>query len=474
MIHNKVIKAGLWSAIERFSVQGISFFVQLILARMLMPEDYGLIGMLLVFISIAQSFIDSGFSTALIQKKDSDNLDLSTVFHFNCFISILLYIILFFSAPLISDFYNQPLLNNLLRILGLTLIINSLSIVQRTILIKNIDFKTQSKASFSAALISGIIAIILAYKGLGVWSLVFQNLLSSTLNSILLNFYSQWKPQLIFSYNRLKQLFSFGVNILFSGLIYTLYNQLYVLIIGKRFSSTDLGNYSRAEQFYQFPSSNICEILKRVYFPWLCNIQNNYEELLKKYRLSLQLSVLIIFPLMLCLSVIAEPTIKIILTDKWISVAWMLQLLCFRGMIFPLTTLNLNILNVIGKSNIFFKAQFITHIVAIVLVLAISFFANITILLICQIFIVYLMLGISSYYVSKYFPYNLWDLLKDVKGAFICSIVSGIIAYSAVLFLINPYLQLFLGGSIYFIIYLSSAYLFNASNFRTIKLLIRQ
>lgn len=469
MVQNKIVKGAFWSAFERFSVQSITFIIQLFLARMLMPEDYGLIAMLVVFLAISQTFIDSGFSTALIQRKKADDRDFSTVFYFNILIGFGVYAVLFVMAPYIAVFYKQPQLVNILRISGLSLIINSFSVVQRTILTIQIDFKTQSKASIVSALTSGAVAIFFAYNGFGVWALVIQSLLSATLNTILLNIYSNWKPLWYFSFERLRTLFRFGSNILISGLIYTIYNQIYTLVIGRRFNTHDLGCYSRAEQFYSFPSSNICEILKRVYFPALCQIQDERERLLIAYRRSLQLSTLIVFPLMMCLAALSEPLIRIILTDKWIGVVWMLQLLCFRGMLFPITNLNLNILNVIGRSDVFLRIQFITHAIAIGVVSILAIGANITMLIICQIAIVYLMLIFGAHYVKRYFGYSLFDLVKDVIGVYVLSIAIGLFAYYIISLFTNSFVQIVIGGITYIVLFVSLTWIFNVGNVREIK-----
>lgn len=466
---SKVVKGTFWSAFERFSVQGISFVVQIVLARLLVPKDYGLVGMLVVFLSISQSFIDSGFSTALIQKKNASNKDFSTVFYFNVVVSIVLYWILYAAAPFIAHFYHQPLLKDILRISGLTLIINSFAVVQRTILTIKIDFKTQSRASFTAAIISGAVAICLAYYGLGVWALVVQTLISAIINCVLLHVFSKWHPFWYFSLDRLRNLFKFGVNILISGLVYTLYGQLYILIIGKKFKANDLGCYTRADQFYSFPSSNICEILKRVYFPALCQIRDDKEHLISAYRKSLKASALIVFPLMMLFAAISEPLIRIVLTDKWLGVVWMLQLLCFRGMLFPVTTLNLNVLNVIGRSDVFLKVQLYTHAIAIMVVCLLAVWADITMLIICQIVIVYIMLGIGSIYVNKYIGYSIFNLIKDLKGVFLLSIITGSIAYWVISFFTIPVLQLMVGVGVFLLMFLSLAWILNVADIRLIK-----
>ena len=253
-LKQKTISGVLWSCVERFSVQGIQFVIMVIMARILLPSDYGMIGMLAIFIAIAQTLIDSGFSNALIQKKDRSEIDYSTVFYFNIAVGIVLYFILFFSSPLIARFYNTPELTGLTRVLALNLFINSLAVVQRAILSIKIDFKTQAKASFSAAIISGIVGIVMAYTGFGVWSLAVQTVLNAFVNTVLLWIFSKWIPLKVFSFESFKKLFTFGSKLLASGLLDTIYRNIYTIVIGKKFASTDLGYFTRADQFAQFPS----------------------------------------------------------------------------------------------------------------------------------------------------------------------------------------------------------------------------
>ena len=250
-LKQKTISGVLWSCVERFSVQGIQFVIMHII---LLPSDYGMIGMLAIFIAIAQTLIDSGFSNALIQKKDRSEIDYSTVFYFNIVVGIILYFILFFSSPLIARFYNTPELTGLTRVLALNLFINSLAVVQRAILSIKIDFKTQAKASFSAAIISGIVGIVMAYTGFGVWSLAVQTVLNAFVNTVLLWIFSKWIPLKVFSFESFKKLFAFGSKLLASGLLDTIYRNIYTIVIGKKFASTDLGYFTRADQFAQFPS----------------------------------------------------------------------------------------------------------------------------------------------------------------------------------------------------------------------------
>ena len=276
MGENKSLKKGiLWSSIERFSVQGISFLLSIIIARLITPGEYGLIAMLTIFMAIAQSFVDSGFGNALIQKKDRDEVDYSTVFYFNLVISIILYVVLYLCAPLIAKFYNQPLLMPVTRWIALNLIFNSLSLVQRTRLNIDLNFKLQAKISLSAVIISGIIGITLAYRGYGVWALVTQSLSNNFLSTVLLWISTHWIPLPIFSKRSFVKLFSFGSKVLASGLLHTIYLNLYSLVIGKFYNAADVGFYNRAYSISQYPSTNIVMIITRAIYPVQCAHQDD-------------------------------------------------------------------------------------------------------------------------------------------------------------------------------------------------------
>ena len=356
-LKHKTLKGTIWSGVERFSVQGVSFVVMIIMARILTPADYGLVGMLTVFIAISQSLVDSGFSQALIRKQDRSEVDNSTVFYFNFGVGALLYLILFFCAPLIARFYNEPILIPLTRLIGLSVVINSFVVVQRALLTIKIDFKTQAKASLSAAVVAGIVGITMAYRGFGVWAIVSYQLTNLSVNVGLLWIFSKWRPIRAFSAASFKELFSFGSKLAISGIINTLYVNVYLIVIGKVFKASDLGYYTRAQQFSDFPSSNLTGILQRVTFPVLCTMQDDDERLRSVYRRFLRLSGFLIFPLMVGLAAVAHPLIILVLKEKWEFSAVLLQILCFSMMWYPIHAINLNLLQVKGRSDLFLKLE---------------------------------------------------------------------------------------------------------------------
>jgi O-antigen/teichoic acid export membrane protein len=280
-IKTRSTNAAIWSAIDKFGQQGIQFITGLIVARLLFPSDYGLIGMLAVFLAIPAVFVNSGFGSALIQKKTANATDYSTVFYFNIVVGLLLYFVLYLSAPLIADFYEEPQLVLLTRVLGLTFVFSSFAIIQSTILTKKLDFKTQTKISISSLIPSGIIGILFAYYGYGVWAIVFQSLSRQFLMALFFWLYNSWRPKLEFSIQSLKSLFAFGSNLLLSGLLTTFFTKIQFIVIGKVFNAELLGYYTRAKQFNELPSVTLNSIIGRISFPIFSTLQNDNYLLLK-------------------------------------------------------------------------------------------------------------------------------------------------------------------------------------------------
>lgn len=358
-LKHKTLKGTLWSSVERFSVQGIAFVVMIVMARILTPEDYGLVGMVTIFVAVSQSLVDSGFSQALIRKQDRSETDNSTVFFFNIAVGLVLYLILFLCAPLIARFYDQPLLTPLTRLISLSVLINSFVVVQRALLTVRIDFKTQAKASLAAAIIAGAVGITMAYTGFGVWAIVWYQLVNLAVNVGLLWVFSKWRPRLLYSWASFRELFSFGSKLALSGIIDTLYNNIYLIVIGKVFKASDLGYYTRAHQFAQFPSSNLSAIMQRVTFPVLCTIQDDDDRLRSVYRRFLRLSAFVVFPLMCGLAGVSYPFIRLILGEKWLFSAGLLQIICLSMMWYPVHAINLNLLKVKGRSDLFLRLEII-------------------------------------------------------------------------------------------------------------------
>lgn len=369
-LKQKTVKGVIWSAVERFSTQGVQFLFGIILARMLTPADYGTIAMLTIFLAISQTFIDSGFGNALIRKLDRTEKDKATVFFFNLFMAIACYTILFIAAPFIADFYSIPLLKDILRILGLNLIIQSCNMIQRTTLTIDIDFKKQAKVSLAAAIGAGSVGIYFAYNGWGVWSLVIQALTASTIQLILFLALVRWIPRHFFNKESFHSMFGFGSKLLISGLIDTVYKNIYSLVIGKFYSPAALGEYARANHLAEFPSSNVTGILQRVTYPVLSKLQNDPDKLRSAYLKFLNITTFLIFPLMVGLAALAKPLILQLLTAKWTGAIILLQIICFPMMWYPVHAINLNLLQVLGRSDLFLKLEIIKKTINTVILLA--------------------------------------------------------------------------------------------------------
>ncbi|GGK11184.1 lipopolysaccharide biosynthesis protein [Parabacteroides faecis] len=473
-LKHQAVKGVIWSAIERFSVQGIQFVLTIIIARLVLPADYGLIAMLNIFLAIAQVFVDSGFSNALIQKKDRTETDFSTVFYFNIFISVVFYLLLYFSAPYISSFYKEPSLSLITRWIGLNIIISGLSIVQRAKLTINVDFKKQAKVSFTAVLVSGIIGIILAYKGWGVWALVIQTLSSSLLNTLLLWIFAKWIPKWVFSRESFYILFSFGSKLLLSGLLHTIYMNLYSLVIGRRYSSVDVGFYNRAYQFANFPSINIVGIINRVIFPIQCEMQDDSERLRISFINYLRMSCFIIFPLMIIAAVLSKPLILLLLTDKWLPAAKLLSILCFAYMWYPVMVVNNQILNVKGHSDYFLRAEILKKIIAItILFVTLSFGVQI----LCWGIVIYNFFDmiIIIYYSKKVIYVKYSEQVRYIMPLFLISLLTGGTVYLSTCFFDGDLLgQLIIGSLIGLLVYILACFIFRMQEIDQIVLIIKK
>lgn len=463
-LKQKTKKGLVWSMIERFATQGVQFLFGIILARLLSPDDYGVIAMPLVFLAIAQCIIDSGFSTALIRKPELTEDDLSTAFYFNIGIGILCYAVLFISSPLIADFYHTPILSSLLKVTALAVLFNPLCAVQQAILTRKIDFKTQAIVSLSGAVVSGIVGMYMAYNGFGVWSLVFQQVGGYVMRTILLWILGKWKPKRKWSWESFHYLWGFGSKMLGSGLLDTIYNNIYPIVIGKYFSAQDLGNYTRAQQFSSLPSSNVTGVLQRVTFPVLSSIQNEDERLAKNYRKILKLSAFLIFPMMLMLSAIANPIVRILLTDKWSGCVILLQIVCFQMMWYPIHAINLNLLTVKGRSDLFFRLEIFKKIVG-VCIMFITIPHGIIWMVSGGIVSSMLSLIINTYYTGKLINVGYFKQMGDLLPIFGVSFIMWLIVHAILYLSSNLYCQLVLGLSLGTIVYLVGAKIFLKTEF---------
>ncbi len=427
-LKEKTVSGLVWSFIDTFAGQGIQFIVGIILARILSPREFGLIGMITIFIAVSQSFIDSGFGNALIRKKDCSQDDYSTIFFFNLTTGTILFIILFLSGPAIGNFFKEPELIIIVQVFGLVLVIDSLSLIQRTILTKDINFKLQARISIIASLGSGAISIVMAYRGLGIWSLVAQRLSRQTFNSVFLWVWNGWKPTFTFSVRSFHELFGFGSKLLLSGLIDTFYNNIYYLAIGKFFSASELGYYARADQFKSLPSKNLNSIIGRVTYPILSSIQDDLPRLRNNYQKLIRSTMFLTFILMLLMAAVAKPLVLTLVGEKWLPCVIYLQMLCFVGMFYPLHALNLNMLQVQGRSDLFLKLEVIKKILAIPIVIG-GIFLGIKMMIIGMMVNTLIAYYLNSFWSGRMIGYSFRQQLKDILPGFTLALFSSIVVF---------------------------------------------
>lgn len=468
------LKGVMWSAIDRFASQGISFIVSIVIARLLTPHDYGLVAMVAIFISIAQAFVDSGLSSAIVRKKDRTAIDISTAFFANIIIGFICYIILFFVAPYIAQFYHENELCSIIRVMGIIFFLFSFSNIQQAVLSIQIDFKTKTKISLLSVLISGTLGISLAFLGYGVWSLVFQQVVFAFSRAIFLWIFVRWRPILKFSQKSFRSLFSFGSKMLLTGLINSVFNNLYSIVIGKTFSATNLGYYSRAEQFAQFPSSNISNIIKGVTFPAMAMIQDEEDRFKANYYRIQNILSFIVFPLIIGLAAVSTPFILLLLSEKWLYTAKLLQIVCFALMWYPIYMQNLNFLEVKAKGVDILKSEILSKTLGIIMLFLLI---PIGIEAICwgQVATNVISVLFSSYYIKRLMKDSYINVFKPIVINFIFAIIMGLICYFVQKPLDVPAIQLSVGivvGVIsYFLLQLSFNRTFTISVF---KLLLKR
>lgn len=451
-LKEKTLSGVKWNAIGRFSTQGVSFVISILLARILTPSDYGVVGMIGIFMAIAQTFIDSGFGSALIRKKDCTDEDFSTAFYFNIVVGIVCYLILFLAAPLIADFFDTPILRDIVRVLSINLFLNSLSIVQTAKLTAAVDFKSQAKVSLVATIVSGCVGLVMAYGGFGVWSLVYQSVSLSLVRTILFWIITKWKPLRTFSKQSFKYLFGFGSKILSASLLHTIYVYLTTILIGKFYTSKDLGYYTRGEGLANLPSSNLTSILQGVTYPILAKIQDDDERLISVYRKYIRITSMVIFFGMFLMAALSKPLILTLLTDKWANSIIYLQIFCFAYMFDHINQLNLNILYVKGRSDLVVRLEVIKKTISISMIVAAIPFG---VLAICIARALYTQIAviINTYYTGKLFGLGYFAQVKDFIKYIIYSLIAVLPAFLLSYTSILPILALIAGVCIAGIIY---------------------
>ena len=448
-LKQKTISGILWSGLQKFGSLAISFVANIVLARLLTPDDFGCIGMLAIFIVLSQTFIDGGFGAALVQKKNPTEEDYSTIFYWNIIVAVLLYALLFVTAPLIADFYRIPLLTDILRVQGISLIISSFYIIQTNRLIKQLNFKTLSLVTVIATLIGTLIAILMAYQGWGVWSLVAKEMITVLVTVVLLWYLCKWRPLLRFSFVSLKSLFSFGSMILLASLTNRLYENIQGLIIGRAFSAKDLGYYTQAKKIEEIPVNTFSDVVTQVTFPVYASIADQKEYLKGMIRKNVKVVNFLAFGVMTLLMVISEPIFIILFTDKWLDSIPLFQVLCIAGMLVPLNNVNTQLFKGVGRSDIFFMLQFVKRLIGLVIILF-SIRWGLMAMMWAVALNAYVFYALNAYYTKRILDYTLREQFYDIFPNLLLAIIVGGISWTAITWLPNHYVLQLLAVSVLF------------------------
>jgi O-antigen/teichoic acid export membrane protein len=428
-LKEKAVSGIFWSFSDSMSTQLSQFIAGLILARILSPEEFGLVGMITVFVSISQSLSDGGFGDALIRKKDAGEADYSTTFYFNLIASALIFALLWFTAPAVAGFYGRPELVDIERVLGITILINAFGIVQRTQLTKNVNFRMHMRVNLAASVVSGVAAIVMALTGFGVWSLVWRSIIRSVISAGMLWYTNRWIPLAGFSRESFRSLFSFGSRLLLSNLIDTIYNNVFLLIIGKFYSASQLGFFTRADQFSRLISKNLTGTVQRVSYPVLSQVQDEDDRLKEGYRKIIMATMFVTFTLMLGMAAFSESMIVTLIGKKWLPAVEFLQLLCLAAMLYPLQALNLNIFNIKGRTDIMLRLEFVKKLLAVP-VIVIGIYAGIMALLVGMILHSLLCYFINAYYSGRLIGYRVREQLADILPSFLVSLLVAVPVYA--------------------------------------------
>jgi len=453
-IKQTIIISLFWKFLERGGTQAIQFIISIVLARILSPSDFGLIALVMVFIAIANVFVQSGFNSALIQKKNADNLDFSSIFYLSLAVAALMYSLLFFAAPWIAAFYDHVNLIPVIRVLGCTLFLQAFNSIQEAYIVRNMLFKKLFFRSIAAAIPSGILGVTLAFSGFGVWALVVQQLSNAFLISAVMWFTVKWRPQLLFSLGRIKDLFSFGGNLFMSALLDVGYNNIQGLIIGKMFSPAILGFYKRGSQFPNLIVSNINTSIQSVMLPSFASIQDDRAQVKKMMRRAVVTSSFLILPMMAILAAVANPLVKIVLGEKWLPCVPFLQIYCFIYAFWPIHTSNLSAINALGHSDIFLKLEIIKRCLGFsVLIATILLFRTPIAIALGSAFAAVISGFINAHPNKKLLNYGYLEQIEDILPYFVVSIVVGSVIWGLSWIRINDFLllilQIVIGCSIY-------------------------
>ncbi|CDB35092.1 polysaccharide biosynthesis protein [Phascolarctobacterium sp. CAG:266] len=472
-LKSKTISGLLWKFAERIGAQAITFILSIILARLLTPSDYGAIAILLIFITFADVFVNAGFGSALIYKKGADNLDFSSVFYFNFIFSVFVYAVIYLAAPYITSFYNIPILQPTLRVLALRIPVAAINSVQQAYVSRNMQFKKFFYSTLSGTAVSAVVGIIMAYNGYGVWSLVGQYLSNAIINTLVLFSVISWRPQLMFSFQRLRSLFNYGWKLLFSSLLDNGYQSLNSLLIGKFYTPTDLAFFDTGQKFPMVIVNNINSSISSVLFPALASEQDKPERVKAHTRKAIQISSYIMWPVMLGMAVCADNIISLVLTNKWLPAVPYLQIACITYGLWPIHTANLQAINAMGRSDIFLKLEIIKKVISIT-VLLISIQYGVMAVALSGIFIGVISTFINAYPNGYLLKYTYSEQIRDILPSFLCASVMALAVYFSDKFVDYIYFKLMIQVGVGILIYVIISKIFNLDSFEYLVVLLKQ
>jgi len=451
-LKKQAVSGVAWTSVERFAQQIIQFVIGVAIARVLSPADYGVVGMTAIFFAIANTFIDSGFGSALIQKKNRNEDDYSTCFYFNIIVSVILFGIIYVCSPAIARFYRTPILCDVTRVLSITLIINALSISQTSKLTAEMQFKPMAVITVVSQLATGALGLFMAYTGYGVWALVFQQICGSIVRLVLIEVYLKWIPKWIFSKESFHHMFSFGSKILCSSLINTIYDNIYTLVIGRVFSPKEVGYYNRGNQFAYLPSQTLLSIFMKVAYPLMAEVQDDVDKLRKTYKKFLRVPLFVLWPILFGLMALAKPLILLLLGEKWLPCVPILQVLCIGNFFNPLTHINLNILYVKGRTDLVLKLELIKKPIAFAILFGMIPF-GLWWLCLGRAIYEFIAYCFNCYYTQKFINFGFWKQMYYNVPVLVKSGIMGGLCYLCNFIFDNPWLQLFVGVAVGIISY---------------------
>lgn len=476
-LKKQALSGVFWSSLQTFGTQGIAFLVSIILARLLLPSEFGLIAMLSIFIGLGTALISGGLTQSLIRTENLDEEDFSTVFFFNLLGSVFIYAIVFLIAPFIAAFYDQELLTLIIRVYSITFIINAFSAIQITRLNKILDFKTQMKVSIPSLLVGSAVGIVMALKGFGVWSLVWSAIVQAIASTLQLWFWAKWKPIWVFSIPKFKLHFNYGVKLMFSNILDIIFTNAYTIIIGKFFAPAQVGFYNRAETLKMYPISTISSVVTKVTFSLFSTIQNDDVRLKMVYKKIMQMVLFITTPTLIFMGILAEPLFRLLFTEKWLPAVPYFQILCLNGILYPIHSYNLQILMVKGRSDLFLKLEIIKKILTI-LAIIVSFQYGIYGLLYGSVVTSIIAFFINTHYSGKFLDYSAWQQVKDIFPIISITMTAGVIVLVADLifkhYYFNDFIRLIVGSILGVSLYIAAAQVFKISSLNELIIIIKR